>query len=64
MAVALDQQYKIEKKGIQEQRIPILVNIISKKIIFHIFYSFHLESSKHRTALFRHVHSLASECRR
>lgn len=31
MAIALDQQFKIEKKGIQEQRIPILVNILSKK---------------------------------
>jgi hypothetical protein len=30
MAVALDQQFKLEKKGIMEERIPILVNLKEK----------------------------------
>ena len=31
MAVALDQQFKIQKKGIIEERVPVLVNTYSIK---------------------------------
>jgi hypothetical protein len=37
MAVPLDEQFKIEKKGIIEKRIPVLVTF--KNIIYCILYS-------------------------
>jgi hypothetical protein len=35
MAVPLDQQFRIEKKGIMEERIPVLVNFI--KYLFSLY---------------------------
>ena len=32
MAMPLDQQFKIQKKGIMEERIPALVNIHARRI--------------------------------
>jgi len=45
MAVPLDQQFKIVKKGIIEERIPVLVNFKKKNYIIsihHYLYSIHL----------------------
>ncbi len=60
MAVPLDQQFKIVKKGIIEERIPVLVNF-KKKIILFLFTIIYIASIWYGTTLFCNIYSITNK---
>jgi hypothetical protein len=61
MAVPLDQQFKIVKKGIIEERVPVLVNF-RKPLFFYILSFFSLASIRNGTTLFCYLYSITNQC--
>jgi hypothetical protein len=61
MSVPLDQQFKIEKKGIIEERIPVLVNFKNKKFILFIFSIVSIASIWYGTTLFCNIHPITNK---